>query len=138
MFGEISTGKSALINALAARDVAGVSVRGGWTKEVWRLDWEAPATVAPGLGESELVLVDTPGLNEVDGAAAGRHGPRRRRAGRPRAAGHRQRPERDRVHSALEQIASLHKPVLLVVNKTDLYTRRGARGTDASRSPRRA
>ena len=35
IFGEISTGKSALINALIGRDVAEVDVQGGWTKEVW-------------------------------------------------------------------------------------------------------
>lgn len=121
VFGEISTGKSALINALAGRDVAGVSVRGGWTKEVWRLDWEAPATVPPGLEESGLVLVDTPGLNEVDGE---------QRANMARDAAERadlvllvtDSDLNETEFSALEQIASLHKPVLLVVNKIDLYT----------------
>lgn len=121
VFGKISTGKSALINALAGSEVAGVSVRGGWTKEVWRLDWEAPAAATEGLGESELVLVDTPGLNEVDGAA---------HADMARDAAERadlvllvtDSDLNDTEFTALEQIAALHKPVLLVVNKTDLYT----------------
>lgn len=121
VFGEISTGKSALVNALVGDEVAGVSVRGGWTREVWRLGWSAPAVVVPGLERSELVLVDTPGLNEVDGAA--------------RAAMARDAAERADVvllvtdgdlneteFSALEQVAALHKPVLLVLNKKDLYT----------------
>src|ERR1043166_9437103 len=37
VFGEISTGKSAIINALVGEAVAEVNVRGGWTKDVWNL-----------------------------------------------------------------------------------------------------
>ncbi|MEQ8846992.1 DUF697 domain-containing protein [Botrimarina sp.] len=121
VFGEISTGKSALINALAGGESAGVSVRGGWTKEVWRVGWSAPATKAPGLGESELVLVDTPGLNEVEGAA---------RADMARDAAERadlvllvtDGDLNETEFSALRLVAALHKPVLVVVNKKDLYT----------------
>src|SRR5438477_8056284 len=68
VFGEISTGKSALINALIGQAVADVNVRGGWTKDVWNVAWNASGFVMPGLANSELVLVDTPGLNEIDGA----------------------------------------------------------------------
>lgn len=121
VFGEISTGKSALINALAGQDVAGVSVRGGWTREVWRLGWDAPATVAEGLEESQLVLVDTPGLNEVEGQD---------RADMARDAAERadlvllvcDGDLNETEYTALETLAGLHKPVLLVVNKTDLYS----------------
>src|SRR5436190_17764041 len=66
VFGEISTGKSALINALVGEPVAAVNVRGGWTKELGRVDWKSGYTV-PGLEGSKVVLVDTPGLNEVGG-----------------------------------------------------------------------
>lgn len=72
VFGEISTGKSALINALVGREVAAVDVQGGWTKEIWRVDWEGSGYCIPGLADSQVVLVDTPGLNEVGGAAAPR------------------------------------------------------------------
>src|SRR5687767_10107944 len=68
VFGEISTGKSALINALVGQAVASVDVRGGWTKEVWHVAWEGCGYRLPGLAQSEVVLVDTPGLNEVGGA----------------------------------------------------------------------
>src|SRR5215208_3411959 len=68
VFGEIGTGKSALINALVGEAVAEVNVRGGWTKDVWNLGWSGAGYVVPGLANSEVVLVDTPGLNEVDGA----------------------------------------------------------------------
>src|SRR6476659_1011223 len=50
VFGEISTGKSALINALVGRDVASVDVRGGWTREVWHVDWDGTGYTLPGLG----------------------------------------------------------------------------------------
>src|SRR6185295_12817240 len=66
VFGEISTGKSALINALVGRDVASVDVRGGWTREVWHVAWDGTGYTLPGLGESQVVLVDTPGMNKVD------------------------------------------------------------------------
>src|SRR5918994_3527335 len=69
VFGEISTGKSALINALVGEAVAEVNVRGGWTKDIWNVGWKGAGYVVPGLAESQVVLVDTPGLNEVDGAA---------------------------------------------------------------------
>ncbi|MEM1303997.1 MAG: GTP-binding protein [Planctomycetota bacterium] len=121
VFGEISTGKSALINALTGRQAAEVNVRGGWTKEVWRLGWEGAGYCLPGFEQSEVVLVDTPGLNEVGGAE--------------RAEMARQAAERAELilfvtdsdlneteHNALVDLAATHKPILLVVNKTDLYT----------------
>ena len=71
VFGEISVGKSALINALIGRDVAAVDVRGGWTKEVWQVAWDGAGYCLPGLGVSQVVLVDTPGINEVGGSTRG-------------------------------------------------------------------
>src|SRR3954470_21102174 len=58
VFGEISTGKSALINALCGQQRASVNVRGGWTKDVWQVPWESAGYCVPGLAESELVLID--------------------------------------------------------------------------------
>src|SRR5690606_25190713 len=71
VFGEISTGKSALINALIGREAAAVDVRGGWTKEIWKVAWDGCGYVVPGLAQSQVVLIDTPGLNEVAGASRG-------------------------------------------------------------------
>src|SRR5262245_50523691 len=68
VFGEISTGKSALINALVGEAVASVNVRGGWTKDVWHVGWEGAGYCVPGMDRSQVILIDTPGLNEVDGA----------------------------------------------------------------------
>jgi small GTP-binding protein len=121
VFGEISTGKSALINALVGEAVAGVNVRGGWTRDVWNLGWSGAGYVVPGLANSEVVLVDTPGLNEVDGA---------QRA----AMAHEAAARADLVlfvidsdmneveYSALVELAASHKPIVLVLNKVDLYT----------------
>src|SRR5437773_826428 len=41
LFGEIDTGKSALINALVEHTAMSVDVRGGWTKEIWSVPWPA-------------------------------------------------------------------------------------------------
>lgn len=121
VFGEISTGKSAMINALTGQDVAAVNVRGGWTKDVWHLDWEGAGYCLPGFEKSEVVLIDTPGLNEVGGAERGEMA--------------RQAAERadlilfvidsdlnETEHTALAELAAFHKPIVLVVNKKDLYT----------------
>lgn len=121
IFGEISTGKSALINALIGKAVADVDVRGGWTKEVWRLPWDGCGYIVPGLANSQVVLVDTPGLNEVGGAERGDMA--------------REAAEQAELilfvtdsdlneteYTALQAIVSLNKPVILVLNKIDIYS----------------
>jgi small GTP-binding protein len=120
VFGEISTGKSALINALVGEAVTSVNVRGGWTKDVWHVGWDGAGYIVPGMDRSKVVLVDTPGLNEVDGAR--------------RALIAQEAAERSDIvlfvadsdlneveYSALVELASSHKPILLVLNKADLY-----------------
>jgi small GTP-binding protein len=121
IFGEISTGKSALINALVGRDVASVDVRGGWTREVWHVAWDGTGYTLPGLGESQVVLVDTPGINEVGG------GPRGEMA---REAAQRSdlvlfvtdSDLNETEHTALVELAAFHKPLIVVLNKIDLYS----------------
>jgi len=121
VFGEIDTGKSALINALVGKAVAEVDVRGGWTKEVWRTDWNGCGYVVPGFEESQVVLLDTPGINEVDGSS---------RATIAHDAAARADlilfvTDSDLNHTeymALVQLAASHKPLILVLNKVDNYT----------------
>ena len=67
IFGEISTGKSALVNALIGRQVAEVDVQGGWTQQVWGTAWNGAGYRLPSLEKSEIVIIDTPGINEVGG-----------------------------------------------------------------------
>ena len=122
VFGEISTGKSALINALVGQAVASVDVRGGWTKEVWHVAWDGAGYCLPGLGESQVVLVDTPGINEVGGDTRGQ-------MAREAA----QRADlllfvtdsdlNETEHTSLVHLAAFSKPMLVVLNKIDLYSR---------------
>jgi uncharacterized protein len=58
-FGSISCGKSSLLNALAGRPVFATDVRGGTTLRRSDIQWP---------GDQHVMLVDTPGLGEVDGA----------------------------------------------------------------------
>ncbi len=57
-FGTVSSGKSSLLNALAGRDVFVTDARGGTTLRRNEIPW-------PGI--DRVLLVDTPGLGEVDG-----------------------------------------------------------------------
>lgn len=121
VFGEISTGKSALINAAVGKEVAAVDVQGGWTKEIWKVDWEGSGYCIPGLADSQVVLVDTPGLNEVGGAA---------RAEMAREAAQRadlilfatDSDLNDTEFSALLTLAGVSKPLIVVITKKDLYS----------------
>ncbi|MCA9218352.1 MAG: 50S ribosome-binding GTPase, partial [Planctomycetales bacterium] len=121
LFGEISTGKSALINALVGEHVADVNVQGGWTKEAKTVPWTETDYVLPGIDDSRLVIVDTPGINEVgdtDHDALAKHAARRG----------------DIIlfvtdsdlneveFSAIIALAAVHKPILVVLNKKDLYS----------------
>jgi small GTP-binding protein len=121
VFGEISTGKSALINALVGEAVAEVNVRGGWTKDIWHLGWQGAGYVVPGLADSQVVLIDTPGLNEVNGAQ--RATMAHEAAGRADLVLFVTDSDLNEVeYSALVELAASHKPILLVLNKADLYT----------------
>ena len=121
LFGEIDTGKSALINSLVGQTVAEVDVRGGWTKEVWSAAWNGCGYVVPGLEQSQVVLLDTPGINEIAGA---------QRAAIAREAASRADlilfvTDSDLNHAeftALAELAASHKPIILVFNKIDNYT----------------
>lgn len=57
-FGTISSGKSSLMNALAGRDVFQTDPRGGTTMQRQQVPWP---------GNDQVLLVDTPGLGEIDG-----------------------------------------------------------------------
>jgi small GTP-binding protein len=121
VFGEISTGKSALINALVGHDVTAVDVQGGWTKEIWHVAWEGAGYRVPGLADSEVVLIDTPGLNEVGGQT---------RADMARESAARadlimfvtDSDLNETEFSALTTLAATNKPLIVVLNKIDLYS----------------
>lgn len=120
IFGEISTGKSAMINALIGRDIADVDVQGGWTKQVWGTAWDGAGYRLPGLESSEIILVDTPGINEVGGAS---------RAELAEVTARRadlilfitDSDLNETEYAALVELAAIQKPIILVFNKIDLY-----------------
>lgn len=115
VFGEISTGKSALIRALLPGDgdqSIAVSARGGTTRQVTDYSWTSPAG-------DRLVLVDVPGLNEAGG--------RLEQVARDEAL---------RSHAVVfvcdddltrrefgtvQALRELHKPLVLALNKADRY-----------------
>lgn len=120
IFGEISTGKSAMVNALIGRAVAEVDVQGGWTKQIWGTQWEGAGHRIPGLESSEIVIVDTPGINEVDGADRAELAElTARRADLILFVTDSDLNEIE--YAALVELAAVQKPIILVFNKTDLY-----------------
>ncbi|SEM30712.1 hypothetical protein SAMN02800694_0586 [Luteibacter sp. UNCMF331Sha3.1] len=114
VFGRVSAGKSALGNALLGRDAFAVGVLHGTTTEADAARLDEAATAG-------LVLIDTPGINELGGEA------REKLAFEVAdvsdlivfvADGDLTREERD----ALRTLASTRRPLLLVLNKADRYS----------------
>ena len=122
IFGEISTGKSAMINALIGKQVAEVDVQGGWTKQVWGTAWDGSGHVIPGLEKSEIVLVDTPGINEVGGLDKAELAETTARKA-DLILFVTDSDLNDTEYSALLTLAAVQKPIILVFNKRDLYSK---------------
>jgi hypothetical protein len=109
-FGEVGSGKSALLNALAGEPIFAVSAEHGSTDTVAKT----------GFKNTKLVLVDTPGINEAAGELRGKLAEETVRY-------------TDLVLfvadgdlnsvelAAFQQLSDLHKPIVLVINKADLY-----------------
>lgn len=113
LFGEISSGKSALVRALLPDADTPSAVTGGTTRELTSWQWQSPAG-------DRLVLVDMPGLNE----AAGNLDPVAEE-------------EALRAHIVvfvvdgdltrsqdreLDALAKLDKPMVLALNKSDCFS----------------
>ena len=113
-FGTISSGKSSLLNALAGRDAFQTDPRGGTTRERLEIPWP---------GNDRVLLVDTPGLGEVEGAE--------RVALAAQAARDADLvllvvdgPLRDSEHQLLLRLGEMEKRVLVCLNKADWYDER--------------
>lgn len=95
-------------------------MQGGWTKEVWGTAWEGAGHRLPGLESSEVVIVDTPGINEVGGED---------RAELAEVTARKadlilfvtDSDLNDTEYAALVELAAVQKPMICVFNKTDLY-----------------
>ena len=120
IFGEISTGKSAMINALVGRDVAEVDIQGGWTTEVRGAKWDGTGYRIPGFESSEIVVVDTPGINEVGGQDRANLAETTAR-GADLILFVTDSDLNETEYAALVELAAVQKPMILVFNKCDLY-----------------
>lgn len=110
-FGTVSSGKSSVLNALAGREVFRADARGGTTVNRNEIPWP---------GADEVVLVDTPGLAEING-------PEREELAKRSAR------DADLVlfvvdgalkdfeFSFLETLAAMEKRIVLCLNKEDWF-----------------
>jgi len=113
-FGKVSTGKSSLLNAISGHPHFDVSPLHGETKHTDYLDW-------PSYQQQSVVLIDTPGTDEFEGEE-------REKMAQQAA---RQADvilfvlDGDISESQQQQlniIAQPNKPIVIVLNKADLYT----------------
>ncbi|MBP0005779.1 MAG: GTP-binding protein [Cyanobacteria bacterium SBC] len=131
-FGMVGRGKSSLLNALVGRPVFETGPLHGVTRSSQSVDWtltrdsfgeglgEILQVSLPGVGKSRIELVDTPGLDEVDGQTRA-------------DLAYRIAKRTDLIlfvisgditqveYDALSQIRDAGKPLLLVFNKIDQY-----------------
>jgi small GTP-binding protein len=113
IFGRVSVGKSALVNALLGEQRFATSPLHGETRTVQSGQWNE-------FRDGNVFLIDTPGINEVDGEA--REQLAKEVAGRADLVlfvvdGDLTQAEL----SALQTLAETHRPLLLVLNKIDRY-----------------
>ncbi|QDU97589.1 YcjF family protein [Lignipirellula cremea] len=113
-FGSISSGKSSLLNALAGRDVFQTDLKGGTTVRRAETPW-------PGI--DKVVLVDTPGLGEIEGAE------NISRAARAATDADLvllvvDGPLRESEFELLARLGNMEKRILICLNKTDWYDAR--------------
>jgi small GTP-binding protein len=119
-FGMVSRGKSSVLNALAGKEVFRAGATHGTTTAKGEHPWEEATLSVPGLAGAQLVLVDTPGIDEVGGEVrevlaqkVARHADLILFV----VSGDMQRREFD----ALSDLRAANKPILLVFNQIDRY-----------------
>ncbi len=119
-FGMVSRGKSSVLNALLGQEVFKAGSTHGTTVEREASRWESVQPAGASWSNSRLILVDTPGIDEVGGEA-------REALARTVArhadlilfvvSGDMQR----REFEALSTLREAQKPILLVFNQVDRY-----------------
>jgi len=129
VFGMVGRGKSSLLNALIGQPLFETGPLHGVTRTLQRVNWQISEKVGEdgalrvtfnGVGQSQIELIDTPGLDEVDGET-------RANLAQGIAA------QADLIlfviagdmtnleHAALSQLREAGKPMLLIFNKVDQY-----------------
>src|SRR5262249_15991258 len=119
-FGMVSRGKSSVLNALVGKDIFNTGATHGTTTTRSTHPWETATVSGMGPEGVNLVLVDTPGIDEVGGEV-------RERLARDVArhadlilfivSGDMQRVE----HEALAGLREAQKPIIVVFNQIDRY-----------------
>jgi GTP-binding protein Era len=132
VFGMVGRGKSSLLNALLGQDVFQTGPTHGVTQTIQTAQWNAKreaigsgehdlwTVTLPGLGNSRIDLIDTPGIDEVDGEtreALARQIARQADLILFVIAGDMTKVE----FEALSELRQASKPILLVLNKIDQY-----------------
>ncbi len=114
VFGRVSVGKSALLNALLGEKRFSTSPLHGETTRAERGQWQE-------YEDGGVFLIDTPGINEVDGEA--REQLAQEVAGRADLVLFVVDSDLTETETqALRDIAAQHRPILLVLNKSDRYS----------------
>ncbi|MHB1560530.1 MAG: DUF697 domain-containing protein [Isosphaeraceae bacterium] len=119
-FGMVSRGKSSVLNALVGQEVFTVGATHGTTVVRSAQRWEQSTLGRPGLEGARLVVVDTPGIDEVGGEARevlARDVARHADLILFIVSGDMQRVEIE----ALAQLREAQKPIILVFNQIDRY-----------------
>ena len=130
-FGMVGRGKSSLLNALVGQPVFETGPLHGVTRTAQTVSWSikeeaigeterALRVTLPAIGQSQVELIDTPGLDEVDGetrAALAQQVAKQADLILFVIAGDMTKVE----HQALSQLREVGKPILLVFNKVDQF-----------------
>jgi len=131
-FGMVGRGKSSLLNALLGQKVFETGPLHGVTRTVAKATWKIDEqfvgdsesrtvkVTLPSTGNSQVVLIDTPGLDEVDGetrALLAKDIAKQTDLILFAISGDMTKVE----HEALSQLRNAGKPILLVFNKIDQY-----------------
>ncbi|MFM7383266.1 MAG: GTPase, partial [Microcystaceae cyanobacterium] len=129
VFGLVGRGKSSILNALLGQTIFATGPLHGVTQDIHATAWQLPASdelpdlqgyTLQGWGNAQIQLIDTPGIDEVDG----HHRELLAKAVAQKAdlilfviAGDMSKVE----YQALSELRQVGKPMILVFNKIDQY-----------------